>query len=94
MQYVEQTFCLYGGHNSIIKLDRGHPILNTQRYKKSCSLDKKNVDFKKLKTCIFPKGLVHGFGQKIEFFFIFFCILCQTGQENVTDDILHRKKSF
>ena len=31
MQYVEQTFCLYGGHNSIIKLDRGHAILNTQR---------------------------------------------------------------
>ena len=30
MQYVEQTFCLYGGHNSIIKLDRGHAILNTQ----------------------------------------------------------------
>ena len=31
MKYVEQTFCLYGGHNSIIKLDRGHAILNTQR---------------------------------------------------------------
>ena len=31
MQYVEQTFCLYGGHNSIIKLDHGHEILNTQR---------------------------------------------------------------
>ena len=27
-------------------------------------------------------------------FFIFFYILCQTGQENVTDDILHRKKVF
>ena len=31
MQYVEQTFRLYGGHNSIIKLDRRHAILNTQR---------------------------------------------------------------
>ena len=31
MQYVEQTFCLYGGHSSIIKLDRGHVIMNTQK---------------------------------------------------------------
>ena len=54
----------------------------------------KTLILKSWKTCIFPKGLVHGFSKKIKIFSFFFYILCQIGQENVADDILHRKKVF
>ena len=47
--------------------------------KKECFLDHKNgvfrkiqkIDWKCTKNCYFPKGLVHGFFQKIELFIIF-----------------------
>ena len=39
---------------------------------------------------IFPKGLIHGFGQKMAIFPTFF--LANIGQENVFYDILELKK--
>ena len=44
------------------------------------------------KIAIFPKGLVHGFRQKVTIFPSFF--LGNTGQENVFYDILERKNLF
>ena len=44
------------------------------------------------KIAIFPKGLVHGFGQKVTIFPSFF--FGNTGQENVFYDILERKNLF
>ena len=41
------------------------------------------------KIAIFPKGLVHGFGQKLAIFF-----KGNIGQENVFYDILERKNPF
>ena len=41
---------------------------------------------------IFPKGLVHGFGQKLAIFPSFF--KDNIGQENVCYDILDRKNAF
>ena len=38
-------------------------------------------------------GVVHGFGPKLDIFFIFF-FLCNLGQENVFYDILQRKMPF
>ena len=36
--------------------------------RKNAFLGYKNKKFKKLKNCLFPKGLTHGFGQKMTFF--------------------------
>ena len=44
---------------------------------------------KRGKIAIFPKGLVHGFGQKLAIFF-----KGNIGQENVFYDILERKNAF
>ena len=44
------------------------------------------------KIAIFPKGLVHGLGQKLTIFPSFF--FGNTGQENVFYDILERKNLF
>ena len=52
----------------------------------------KKRKFKKSKIRIFPKELVHGFGQKFEFFPSLF--LRKIGQENAFDDIQERKKVF
>ena len=52
----------------------------------------KNRKFKSRRIRIFPKELVHGFGQKFEFFPPFF--LRKIGQENMFDDIRERKKVF
>ena len=41
---------------------------------------------------IFPRGLTHGFGPKMDIFPIFF--LGNIGQENVFYDILERKNAF
>ena len=46
----------------------------------------KNTKLKKPKVEIFPKGLVHGFGQKFVIFLSFFKY--NIGQENVFCDIL------
>ena len=48
---------------------------------------------KSRKNCFFPKGLVHGVGQKFENFPIFI-ILSTIGSENVFDDIRNRKKTY
>ena len=44
------------------------------------------------KIGFFPKGLVHGFGPKIDFFRLF--ILGKVGKKNVFGDILGRKNAF
>ena len=41
---------------------------------------------------IFPKGLTHGFGQKMAIFLVFF--LGNIGQENVFYEILKRQNAF
>ena len=41
---------------------------------------------------IFPKGLVHGFGQKLTIFRLF--ISGNIGQEKVFNDSLERKNAF
>ena len=40
-----------------------HVLVRTQAF-----LDNKNMDFKKREIGIFPKGIVHEFGQKVEVF--------------------------
>ena len=52
----------------------------------------KTRSLKSRKIEIFPKGLVHGFGQKGAIFRPFF--LGNIGQENVFYDILERKNVF
>ena len=48
---------------------------------------------KSRKIEIFPKGLTHGFGQKMAIFLSFF-FFGNIGQENVFYDILERKNAF
>ena len=52
----------------------------------------KTKSLKSPKIAIFPKGLVHCFGQKLAIFVLFF--KDNTGQENVFYDILERKNVF
>ena len=52
----------------------------------------KTRSLKSRKIEIFPKGLVHGFGQKGAIFLLLF--LANIGQENVFYDILERKNVF
>ena len=52
----------------------------------------KTRSLKSRKIEIFPKGLVHGFGEKGAIFPFFF--LGNIGQENVFYDILERKNLF
>ena len=40
-------------------------------YSKQAFLDNENIGFKNPKIGIFPKGLVHGFGQKFEILLTF-----------------------
>ena len=57
-------------------------------------LDHKKQKVKKVeKSGFFPKGLVHGFGKKFDFFSFFFTVGL-IGQENVFVVILERKKAF
>ena len=53
---------------------------------------KKTRSWKSPKTEIFPKGLTHGFGQKMAIFPSF--LFGNIGQENVFYDILERKNAF
>ena len=55
-------------------------------------LSYKNKKLKCRKIDIFPKGLTHGFAQKMAIFATFF--LGKIGQENVFYDILERKNAF
>ena len=52
----------------------------------------KNKRLKSPNIGIFPKGLLHGFGQKFENF-PSFLIIGKISRQNVFDDILERKKS-
>ena len=52
----------------------------------------KTRSWKSRKVDIFPKGLTHGFAQKLVIFLCFF--LGNIGQENVFYDILERKNAF
>ena len=47
-------------------------ILNDILERKNAFLGYKNMKFKKSKIDIFPKGLTHGFGQKMAIFATFF----------------------
>ena len=60
--------------------------------RKNAFLGYKSKNFKTGKIEIFPKGLTHGFGQKLAVFPSFF--LGNIGQENVFYDILERKNAF
>ena len=61
---------------------------------KNAFLGYKNKKLKKgRKIHIFPKGLTHGFGQKMALFPSFF-FLSNIGQENVFYDIVDRKNAF
>ena len=57
--------------------------------RKFAFLDDQNVELKKGKICIFGKVLVHGFGQKLEFFSIL-CLLDQIGLLKVFHNVLDR----
>ena len=60
--------------------------------RKKAFLDYKKQKFKKSKLETFPKGLVHGFGQNLKIFHVFF--FGKISKHNVFDDILERKKAF
>ena len=44
---------------------------NDLLHRKETFFDYKNKIFQCLKNCIFPKGLTHAFGQKVQFFSLF-----------------------
>ena len=54
--------------------------------------DYKNKKLKKREIRIFPKGIVHVFGQKFEHFLSFYSR--QTGQNNTSHDILEGKNVY
>ena len=60
--------------------------------RKNAFLGHKNIRSKTRKIDIFPKGLTHGLGPKMNIFLPFF--LGNIGQENVFYDILERKNAF
>ena len=60
--------------------------------RKNAFLGNKKKRSKSGKIAIFPKGLVHGFGQKLTIFPSFF--LANKGQDNVIYDILERKNAI
>ena len=60
--------------------------------RKNAILGYKNKKFKKSKINIFLNGLTHGFGPKMASFPTFF--LSNTGQENMSYNILERKTPF
>ena len=53
----------------------------------------KTTDLKSRKIEIFPKGLTHGFVQKMAIFPCLF-FFCNIGQENVFYNILEQKNAF
>ena len=59
---------------------------------KKCFQTIKNRNFKSRKIRIFPKGLVHGFGQKFEIFHVF--IFGKINHQNVFDVTLESQKTF
>ena len=60
--------------------------------RKNSFLGNKNKKFKKSKNWHFPKGLTHGFAQKLDIFPSFF--LGNIGKEIVFYDILDRKNAL
>ena len=60
--------------------------------RKETCFDYKNRIFKRLKNRIFPKGLTHAFGQKMDFFLDLF--LVKKGLEIRFKDVLDRTESF
>ena len=60
--------------------------------RENATLDNKNNKLIKPKIGIFPKRLVHTFGQKLTLFHIF--ISAKKWRKNVFDDILERKNTF
>ena len=66
---------------------------------RNASLDYINKKLKKSKNWIFPKELVHGFGQKLAIFLDFFCKenrpeKCVSKQKKVFYDILDDRNAF
>ena len=54
----------------MVKINRENTILDLL-YSKQAFLDNENIDFKNPKIGIFPKGLAHSFGQKLEILLTF-----------------------
>ena len=61
-------------------------------FNKQALLDNENIGFKNPQNWHFSKGLVHGFGQKLEIFLTFF--LCKILREKVFGDVLVSKQAF
>ena len=62
--------------------------------KKQAFLDYENIGLRNCRICIFPKGLVHDFGQKVRYSFFNFGDLSKTDREKVFADVLDRKEAF
>ena len=62
------------------------------RYKKKPFFDYENKVFQSLKNGIFPKGLTHAFGSKIQFLYLFFW--SKKGLEIKFNDALDEKETF
>ena len=62
-------------------------------FNKQALLDNENIGFKNPQNWHFSKGLVHGFGQKLEIFLTFF-FLCKILREKVFGDALVCKQAF
>ena len=61
--------------------------------RKEAFLDNRNIDFRERKNGIFPKGIVHDFGQKtIEGFS--WIVFIKNRSKKVLADVLDRKKVF
>ena len=70
----------------------GKSVLQYSRKKKRLSSPPKKQSSKSRKIEIFPKGLTHGFGQKMA---IFRCLFfCNIGQENVFYNFREQKNAF
>ena len=55
-------------------------------------MDNENIGFKNPKIRIFPKGLVHGFGQKFEILLMF--VLTKLHLKKLFGDVLVSKQAF
>ena len=67
-------------------------ILHKVWDRKETFFDYKNEVFETLKNGIFPKGLIHAFGQQMDFFRYLFAV--KKGLEMRLNDVLDRNKLF
>ena len=67
-------------------------MLNNFVEKKETFFDYKKKPFQIPKNCLFPKGLTHAFGKKMQWFSLF--VFAQKGLEIRFNNIMNRKKTF